>query len=65
MPSIKVKINLINNSKQQLFTFRPINIISNSINALGLTSTIEALTAKILLIQVSLIPAYLIEVSIA
>ncbi len=51
-PSIKAKINLINDWRQQSFTPEPANVTLNPANSLGLTPPIEAL-----LVQIPLVPA--------
>ena len=62
--SVKAKINLMNNIRQQSFTHGPANVTPNPSNAFGstpdLTSLIEVLLAQISLIQAPPLPAYLI-----
>ena len=64
-PSIKAKINPINDRRQQSFTPRPANVTPNPANALGSIPPTGALLAQILPVQAPPIPAHPIQVPTA
>ncbi len=64
-PSIKIKINPINDRRQQSFTPGPANVTPNPANALGSTPPTEALLTQIPPIQAPPTPAQPIQVPTA